>query len=740
MKQILKHLPYFLCAVLMINQQNNYAQTKSANKETKRQISLDDIWTKGTFRGEYLSGMRSMQDGQYYTDIEQDKDSQMIVKYAYKTGKKVSTIVKSDDLILPSVDKPVTIEDYSFSADETKLLISTETERIYRHSTREKNYIYDLKSKKLTPLSEGEKQRYATFSPTGSKVAFVRNNNIFIKYPDNGKEIQVTNDGEYNKIINGATDWVYEEEFGFDKAFFWSPDGNTIAYYKFDESGVKEFDMQMFKSLYPEDYRFKYPKAGEDNSRVGIYLFNLKDEKTIKANLGDDFEYIPRIKWTKDPNLLSVIKMNRHQNKLELVLIHASNGKSETILNETSDTYIDITDNLTFLDDRSSFIWTSESDGFNHIYLYNMQGQKIRQITKGSWDVTKFYGINEKEGLLYYQSSEDSPINRNVYSIKLDGSSKKRLNITNGWNDAEFSKSFKYYVLHSSDANTTETITLHNSGGKTIRTLIDNSGLKATLSEFNMPRKEFFTFQTSEGIKLNGWMIKPFDFDETKSYPVLMYVYGGPGIQTVTNNWASGNYIWHAMLAQKGYIIASVDNRGTGARGRDFKNCTYKQLGHLELIDQIEAAKYLGSLPYVDRQRIGIWGWSYGGYMSSLCISKGSDVFKLAIAVAPVTNWRFYDTIYTERYLQTPAENTKGYDDNSPINFVNRIKGKFLLVHGIADDNVHFQNSVEMINAMIKNNVQFDLSIYPNRNHSIYGGNARLHLYTKMTNFIINNL
>ncbi|MFQ5335329.1 MAG: S9 family peptidase, partial [Flavobacteriales bacterium] len=591
------------CIAIFCSFQGMLAQEKQ--EDGKKDITLEDIWEKRTFRSDYLRGMRSMKDGLYYTNLEMDREGQAIVKYAYKTGKKVSVIVDGADLIPKNEKRPIGIEAYSFSADETKVMINTETERIYRHSTREKNYIYDLKTKNLTSLAEGKKQRYATFSPTGSMLAYVRDNNLFVKDLNHDKEIQITSDGEHNKIINGATDWVYEEEFSFDKAFFWSPDGNKIAFYKFDESAVREFNMQMFGELYPEDYRFKYPKAGEDNSQVSIFIYNLQTGKMTAADLGHDYEYIPRIKWTQDANTLSVIRMNRHQNKLELLLVNATTGQAKTIMTENSDTYIDITDNLTFLKDKLHYIWTSEKDGFSHIYLFDINGKQLRQITSGNWDVTAFYGINEKSGTIYYQSSETSPLKRDVYSIKMNGTGKKKISEENGWNNAEFSNGYKYYVLHYSNANMPERITLHNASGKLIRTLIDNAKLNKTLAQFNMPRKEFFTFQTSEGMKLHGWMIKPPDFDESKSYPLLMYVYGGPGIQTVTDHWSSGNFIWHSMLAQKGFVIASIDNRGTGARGRDFKNCTYKQLGHFELEDQIEGARYLGSLPYIDRSRIG---------------------------------------------------------------------------------------------------------------------------------------
>ncbi len=690
-----------------------------------KEISLNDIWRSGTFFPEYVYGINSMNDGAHYTSL----GASSIEKYSYKTGEKVETIYSTTEIRFSA---------YQFSADERKILLPTETEQIYRHSTRSKYYVYDRDTEKLEVLSEG-KQRYATFSPSGSKVAFVRDNNLFVKDFETGAETQVTTDGEKNKIINGATDWVYEEEYAFDKAFFWAPDGNSIAYYRFDEERVPEFSMDIFgKGLYPEQERFKYPKCGEDNAIVTVHIYNTNSKKTVNTNLSG-YEYIPRVKWTNDANEVCVFTMNRHQNKLELNIVNATTGESKVIYTESDPAYIDITDNLTFLKDNS-FIWTSEVDGYNHIYYFDKNGKQITQVTKGQWDVTNFYGLDEKSNTLYYQSAEESPIQRAVYSIRLNGKRKKKLSEKTGTNAANFSNGFKYYINTHSDANTPPFFSLHEANGKQIRVIKDNEGLKTRMEGYDLSPKEFFKFTTSEGVELNGWMIKPANFDESKQYPVFMFVYGGPGSQTVEDQWGGVNYFWYQMLAQKGYIVASVDNRGTGARGRDFKKITYKELGKYETVDQIEAAKHFASLPYVDGDRIGIQGWSYGGYMSSLCITKGADMFKMAIAVAPVTNWKYYDSIYTERYMQTPQENNDGYENNSPINHVKKLNAPYLLVHGSADDNVHYQNTMEMIEALVQADKQFDLFIYPNKNHGIYGGNTRYHLYTKMTNFILENL
>jgi dipeptidyl-peptidase-4 len=537
------------------------------------------------------------------------------------------------------------------------------------------------------------------------------------------------------------SDWVYEEEFAFTKAFQWSPDGRFVAFYEFNEKDVKEFSMTSYnQQLYPTEYRFKYPKAGEENAKVNIWVYDVERNSKVKVDIGDRQEiYIPRIKWTSDVTTLSVQRLNRHQNNLELLFADAVTGKSRVVLKETSETYIDITDNLTFLEDNE-FIWSSEKDGFNHLYLYDAAGNEKVQLTSGEWDVTEFYGIDAKGKNFFYQSSEEGPTQRHVFAASLNGSFKRKLTPKKGQNNPQFSNTKEFFINKHSDANTPPFISLITSKGKEVRVLKDNMKLAKTLRDVSVPKKEFFSFTPTHGTSLNGWMIKPNDFDESKKYPVLVSIYGGPGSNTVNDSWGSKTLMWEMMLAQQGYIVVSVDNRGTGNRGRDFKHSTYQQLGKLEVEDYIETAKYLGSLGYVNASRIGMYGWSYGGYMSSLALTKGADYYSMAIAVAPVTTWRFYDSIYTERYMRTPQENASGYDDNSPINHVEKMKGAYLLVHGTGDDNVHFQNSVEMTEALIRANKQFDFYLYPDRNHGIYGKNARLHLFTKMTDFIKKNL
>ena len=708
------------------------------NAPLKKMIDLKDIWKDYTFSSETVRGVRSMNDGKNYTVLERGKPGVDLVQYNYKTGKKVATLINAKDLVFEG--KSLGMQTYQFSADESKVLIGTEVEAIYRRSSKAFYYVYDLKSKKIEQLASEGKQMYADFSPSGNKVAYVYNNNLFFKDFTNNSVSQITVDGEYNKIINGASDWVYEEELELSKAFQWSVDGQHLAFFRFNEEAVKQWNMKMYDGLYPTDYKFKYPKAGEENAKVQIKIFDLTSKKIVDVDLRTPYEYIPSIEWTKDANTLAVISSNRHQNEVKINLVNATDGKSKTVHVEKSDTYIEMPFEVHFTKDQKHFIILSEKSGYRHLYLHSIDGKLKNQITKGDWPVTAYYGINEKKGVIYYQSAETSAMDRNVYSINLNGSGKKRLTNKDGTNSADFSTSFDYFINYHTSANTPNYVSLHNSTGGLIRVLKDNQKLNQTLALYEIGEKTFFSFKTSENVELNAWMIKPPNFSETKKYPVFLTIYGGPGSQTVTNSWGGSNYFWHQMLAQKGYIVISVDNRGTGARGVDFKKVTYKQLGKYETQDQIEAAKYFASLPYVDPTRIGVQGWSYGGYMSSLCLLKGADYFKAAIAVAPVTNWRFYDSIYTERYMQTPQENEDGYDDNSPINHVEKLKGKYLLVHGMADDNVHLQNTSEMISALVEADKQFDLFVYPNKNHGIYGGNTRYHLYTKMTNFLLENL
>jgi len=696
-----------------------------------KEITLEDIWENYNFYHKSYRGLNSMNDGEFYTQIKNTEEGQEIIKYSFKNGERIVRIFKSSDFKIKRINS------YSLSDDDRLMLLATETESIYRYSRKAIYYVFNIQNNKLKKLSEN-KIKYPTFSPDGSKVAYVYENNLFIKDITNGKETQITNDGKKNYIINGASDWVYEEEFKLVRGFEWSSDSRTIAYYKFDESHVKEFSMDKFNgNLYPSQVVFKYPKAGEDNSTVNIFLYSLdKKEKTL-IYTEEDYEYIPRIKWSKDPDILTMIGLNRHQNKLDFIVVNSKDGSNNILFSEEDKYYIDIHDNLTFLP-NNFFIWTSEKKGYNHIFLKGLDGSE-EQITSGSWEVTSFKGLDSDKMQIFFTSTEDGSINRSLYVLDLESGKRTKLSTQIGTNSAKFSKGLKYYINTFSDANTPPIFTLHKADGTLIKTIEDNLEFKNKLQEYNLSKKEFLTIYT-DNADLNTWVIKPPDFDGNKKYPLFMFLYGGPGSQKVLNKYEGSNFYWYQMLAQKGYIVACVDNRGTGGKGSEFKKMTYKELGKYETIDQIDAAKYFGNLDYIDKDRIGIQGWSYGGYMSSLAITKGADVFKLAVAIAPVTNWRYYDNIYTERYMQTPQENPSGYDENSPINHVKKLKGKYLLIHGTADDNVHVQNTYEMTSALVRANKQFDLFVYPDKNHGIYGKNTRYHLYKKITNFIQENL
>ncbi len=725
-------LKKYLCPILaFLAIQEAYAQSKK--------VTLEDVWIKHSFYAQRTQGISSINDGEYYTVLVDADEFPAIEKFSYKSGKSKGFIISSK-LIKEQTGKSVLFDSYQFRPDENKVLLAVETESIYRYSSKSYYYVYDLKANTLDSIKVNGKQQLADFSPTRNQVAFVYKNQMHVQDFDKpNNELISFGMGKNDAFIAGAVDWVYEEEFSFDKGFCWSPDGNYIAYYQFDEREVPLFSMDVYgKELYPSEYEFKYPKAGESNSIVTIHLFDINDQEDIEVKLNEDYEYIPRILWS-DEKYLVIITMNRLQNQITLWKVEAKSGESILLYRENAPAYIEIDDDIRFLKD-GSFIWTSEKDGHNHLYHISEKGIIRKQLTKGDWDVMKFYGINEKTNILYYQSAEESPLERYLYSISLSGDKKKKLSKQKGWNEAEFSNGLQYYINTYSSKDIPTLQTLHSSDGKQIRVINDNAVLKERLYSYDLAGKEFFSFKNEEDIELNGWMVKPRDFDSGKTYPVLMFVYGGPGSQTVKNRYDDFNYFWYQILADYGYITVSVDNRGTGGRGRDFRTATYRQLGKLETKDQISAAKYLTTLPYVNKQRIGIWGWSYGGYMSSLCLFNGVDIFKMAIAVAPVTSWRFYDNIYTERYMQTPRDNAKRYDDSSPLSHVNKMKGSYLLIHGSADDNVHLQNTMYMVNALVAANKQFDLFIYPDKNHAIGGGNTRYHLYKKMTNFILENL
>ena len=692
-----------------------------------QQFTLNDL-----FSFEYyptgVQGGASMLDGEHFTLLTDTG----IDKFSYKTFEKVGTI------------KSGKFTDYFFNADETFLFLETQSEPIFRRSKRSVYTLQNLRTQQETQLFNGKMIQEPALSPDGKKAAFVFENNLYFQEISNGIVTQITFDGEAGKIINGVTDWVYEEEFAFVRAFDWSADSKKIAFLRLDETRVPEIGIDIYggkEALYPSQLKFKYPKAGEENSLVEVKIFNLDTQQTRTIDLSEysDF-YIPRIQFSKNANELALIVSNRHQNKLDILSVNTQNLTKKKLFTETDKAWIE-TDNLTmeFLDDNS-FLWSSERDGFRHIYHYSGKGKLISQVTKGNWEITEFYGYNPANKRIYFQSTEPGSMNRGIYSIQINGKNKQTLADGPGMNSATFSKGFSYFILSNDQANTVPTHSLVSGvDGKKFHTLEDNARAKAYWEKRNPAPKEFSEIEIN-GNKLNAYMIKPKNFDPNKKYPLFMYLYGGPGSQQVTNRADTFNYWWFQVLADAGYIIACVDNRGTGGKGAEFKKLIYKNLGKFEIEDQIAAAQYYGALPYIDEDRIGMFGWSYGGYMTSLALTKGAETFKMGIAVAPVTNWRYYDTVYTERFLQTPQENPAGYDDNSPINYVDLMKGNFLLIHGSADDNVHVQNAMAFAEALIQANKEFEYMVYPDKNHGIYGGNTRRHLYTKMTKFIIENL
>lgn len=718
----------------------------------QKKITLADVQQLGTFSEKNITDLRSSNNGLYYTTLE---DGKRIVKHSYKDGSKIATVFDLSQVKNATISH---FEDYSFSDDESKILLVTDKEKIYRNSFYANYYVWNSVTEELEELSTKGKQREATFSPNGERVAFVRSNNLFIKTLRFGTENQVTHDGKKNAIINGVPDWVYEEEFmDIDakdksiatKAFAWSPDSKFLAYVRFDESHVKEYHTTMYRgtnptldgnTIYPSVTSQKYPKAGEANSRVSVFSYEIRSKTQVEIDLGQDTNiYVPRLKWTADANDLAVMRLNRRQNQLDVLLANPFTGDTRSFFTEKNKRYIseDFLDDFIFLPDNNYFVVNSERDGYSHLYLYNRQGFEVKQLTTGKYDVTDFYGFDPKKKIFYYQAAKKSPMDREVYYISLDGKKHGMLTPKEGINNATFSKGFQFFIDEYTNLTTPKTDLLYNSKGEQIRVLEDNSELKSRLAEYVISPKSFFSFKNSEGISLNGWMIKPNNFDPNKKYPVLMTQYSGPNDQEVLDEWSVD---WYDYLAQEGFVVACVDPRGTGARGEDFRKMTYMQLGKYESDDQIDAAKYLASLPYVDGGNIGIWGWSYGGFMSLLCLEKGGDIFKAGIAVAPVTNFKFYDTVYTERYMRTPYENPDGYKDNAPLTHPEGIKGRLLLVCGSADDNVHLQNTMEFTEAMVQAGVQFDMAIYTNRNHSIYGGNTRMHLYQRMTDFLKANL
>jgi dipeptidyl-peptidase-4 len=721
---------YFFVFVMMILTSGNIFGQAGGKK-----IGLSDI-VNGVFRQETNVGeMRSSPDGRHYTAM--NKERTMIIKYSYLTGEPVETLFDVKNVRECTFDD---FEDYIIASTGHHILIIREKEPLYRHSFRASVYDYDVRRRRVGPLNEsGDKIMIPVFSPDGRMCAYVEENNIRIKKFDYDTDVQVTEDGEINKIINGATDWVYEEEFSVTNLMAWSPDSEYLAYVRFDETEVPEYAMAVYGgSYYPYERRFKYPKAGENNSKVTLhaYCVETKDIKTLKTPVDGD-SYIPSIRFTSEPSQLAVMTLNRQQNVFNLYYANPKSGVFKLIMQDENKAYIDSDWTGAIRFSESGFLYVSEQDGYAHIYQYSPTGVLQRQVTSGNWDVTRLIGKDEATGAIYYESAEESPLRRSVYSIDAKGE-KTRLSTQQGTNSASFSASYAYYVNHFSNVNTPARISVHETKtGRELRVLRDNSALQDKLSGYAFSPKEFTTIVTATGEELNAWIVKPANFSESKKYPVVMFQYSGPNSQSVLDRFGMD---WEQYLAANGFVCVCVDGRGTGARGEAFRKCTYMRMGDLESRDQVAAAVALSKLPYIDKGRIAIWGWSFGGYNVLMAMSVGNGVFKAGIAVAPPADWRYYDTVYTERYMRTPKENKKGYDETSPIKRAKDLQGRLLLVHGTADDNVHFKQSMDYAEALVQAGKQFEMQVYRDRDHGIYGGNTRMHLYTRMSEFLFNNL
>ena len=711
-------------------------------------LSLKEM-TRGAFRSEVMQAVRPLADGETYGQMS--ADGKRVESYSFRTGQQVAVLF---DVATARGAKLEEVDDYIMSPDGRRMLIQTQTKPIYRHSFTAVYYIYDIRNNKLEPLSDGGPQQTPVFSPDGNQIAFVRDNNIYlVKLLYDNAESQVTKDGKRNEIINGIPDWVYEEEFSTNSSMVFSADSKQLVWIRYDESAVKQYSMQLFKGLYPERtefaeypgaYTYKYPVPGEVNSQVSVWSYDIQSRQTRKIAVPLDADgYIPRIKATSDPSKIAVFTMNRHQDQLRIYMANPLSTVCQLAIEDQVEKYIkeEVLDEVQITDQH--ILLPSERDGFNHLYLYNLNGQLQRQIVTDKYEVREVYGYDEKTGDTYFAANPNGPLEQQVMVAHANGKL-ETLTVKAGVNRAIFSQNFKYFINSWSDINHPVVYTLCQNNGKTLLTLIDNQKLLKKLADYELGTKEFFSFTTSEGVQLNGWMVKPADFNPQKQYPVIMYQYGGPGSQQVLNQWGIGmngnGAILEQYLCQEGYICVCVDNRGTGGRGAAFEKCTYLRLGELEARDQVETALWLGQQTYVDKERIGIWGWSYGGWNTLMSMSEGRPVFKAGVAIAPPTNWRFYDTIYTERYMRTPQENKQGYDDVNPIARAAQLHGALLICHGLADDNVHYQNTAEYVEALVQADKDFRQLVYTNRNHSIYGGNTRNHLFRQAIDHFNANL
>ena len=699
--------------------------------------------TKGEFSQETMTAVRPSADGETYTQIS--SDGKQIVSYSFRTGKQESVVF---DVATARGGQVSKVDNYILSPDGRRILIQTQTKPIYRRSFTAVYYIYDIRNNKLEPLSDGGPQQTPVFSPDGNQIAFVRDNNIFlVKLLYDNAESQVTKDGKRNEVLNGIPDWVYEEEFSTNSSMVFSADSKQIIWIRYDETDVKQYSLQLFKGMYPEKtefmeypgfYTYKYPVPGQVNSKVSVHSFDIKSHQTRRIELPLDADgYIPRIKATSDPTKIAIFTLNRHQDVLRIYMANPLSTVCQLAIEDKVDKYVkEETFEEVKITDKHILL-PSERDGYNHLYLYNLNGLLLRQIVKDKYVVQRVYGFDEQTGDAYFAANPNGPTDQQVMVAHANGKTEV-LSQKAGVNNAVFSSNFKYFINTWSDLNHPVQYTLCQNNGKVLQTLIDNQELVQKLSGYDLGTKELFSFTTSEGVQLNGWMVKPKDFNSAKKYPVIMYQYGGPGNQQVLNQWGigmnGGGAILEQYLCQQGYLCVCVDNRGTGGRGAEFEKCTYLRLGELEARDQVETALWLGSQPYVDKERIGIWGWSYGGWNTLMSMSEGRPVFKAGVAIAPPTCWRFYDSIYTERYMRTPNENKAGYDEVNPIARASQLNGALLLCHGLADDNVHYRNTAEYVEALVQADKDFRQLVYTNRNHSIFGGNTRNHLFRQAVN------
>lgn len=705
-----------------------------------KKITVEEIWNDFAFYPRGVAGYTAMPKSDYYTVIKRGG----IERYSFATGEKIDLLLSNDELMTLSKDyvNIGNVSGYEFSSDEKRMMISVNEESIWRRSSLANYYVYDIEKHTLTLVADtNTKLRFAFLSEDGSKVLFSRNCNLFYQDMSNGNITQITFDGQENAILNGFADWVYEEELDMSSAASWSPDGTKIAFLRFDERRVKEYNFAIYDALYPTDMKYKYPKAGEDNSLVDVYVYDVTSAQLSKVDLGDNSNcYFPRVYWLPNSQEAVILKLNRYQNQLDFIRYNTNTKKQDIVYTDKNDKWLDVTDNYYFLKDGKTMIVTSERDGFNHIYKVTLGGD-ISQLTSGAWEVNEIQYVDETKKLIYYLSNESGVLNRDLYVVNFDGKKKTLLTKGDGWNQPSFSPNGNFYRNQYSNLNTLQVYTIHNAKGKELRVLNDNQKVQATLDEYGFVQREFIQFTTEDGTQLNGWMMKPANFDPNKKYPVMMNCYGGPGSQQVENSYKGAQDLaFYQMLAQHGYISVCVDGRGTATRGDEFKKIIYQQMGKYEAIDQIATANWLKKQPYVDPDRIGIWGWSFGGYLSALSLFRGEGAFKMAISVAPVTNWRYYDNIYTERFMRTPQENPDGYDLNSPTTYAKDLKGKYLLIHGTADDNVHFQNAMELVKALNEAGVEYDQFFFPNKNHFINGGSTRTYLYNKLAKYILENL